>query len=43
MAPLNPGQDQDHDAVPNMGESAAENGGENPESEGKKLSKVVIL
>ena len=41
MGPLNPNatnQDQDHTAVQNLGETAAENGGENPESEGKKLS-----
>ena len=41
MRPLNPNttnQNQDHEAVQNLGETAAENGGENAESEGKTLS-----
>ena len=41
MRSLNPNatnQDQDHDAVQNLGETAAVNGEENAESGGKKLS-----
>ena len=41
MRPLNPNatnQDQDHGTVQNLDETAAVNGGENADSEGKKLS-----